>query len=181
MNSDSEQLYAGKSFESILRLYSDTILRACLVHCNSDEDAKDCFQNTFLKLYTCNKKFNDIEHVKAWLLTVAMHECCETHRNKWNRHVSLSDDMNSVLLEHEEFLSNAATAENGYDYHGTVLEQVLKIVPIYREVIYLYYYEDKDIKEIAKILDISPNTVKTRLLRGRKLLKMNIKEEWGVC
>jgi RNA polymerase sigma-70 factor (ECF subfamily) len=178
MNDEPEELYAGRSFESILRLYSDTVLRACLVHCNSDDDAKDCYQNTFLKLYTCHKQFNDIEHVKAWLLTVAMHECCELYRSKWKRHINLTDDMNSVLLEHEDFMCDAGS---GYDYHETVLELVLKMPPIYRQVVYLFYYEEMDIRHIAKMLGISPNTVKTRLQRGRKLLKTNIKEEWGVC
>jgi RNA polymerase sigma-70 factor (ECF subfamily) len=178
MNDEPEELYAGRSFESILRLYSDAVLRACLVHCSSDEDAKDCYQNTFLKLYTSRKQFNDIEHVKAWLLTVALHECSELYRGKWNRHIDLTDDMNSVLLKHEDFMSDAGI---GYDCHETVLEQVLKMPPIYRQVVYLFYYEEMDIRNIAKMLNISPNTVKTRLQRGRKLLKASIKEEWGVC
>jgi RNA polymerase sigma-70 factor (ECF subfamily) len=116
--------------------------------------------------------------VKAWLLTVAMHECCELYRSKWKRHINLTDDMNSVLLEHEDFMCDEVS---GYDYHETVLELVLKMPPIYRQVVYLFYYEEMDIRHIAKMLGISPNTVKTRLQRGRKLLKTNIKEEWGVC
>ena len=107
MSEFSEEHFAGKTFEAIVRMYSDTILRACLVHCSNSEDAKDCFQNTFLKLYTSDKKFNEPEHVKAWLLTVAMHECAQQHRSRWNRCVSLTDDYNSTLLDNIEFIDNS--------------------------------------------------------------------------
>ena len=177
MSEFSEDHFAGKTFEAIVRMYSDTILRACLVHCSNSEDAKDCFQNTFLKLYTSDKKFNEPEHVKAWLLTVAMHECAQQHRSRWNRCVSLTDDYNSTLLNELEYLDDS----NSIGESGSVLEQVLKLAPIYREVIYLYYYEEQDVKHIARTLGINTNTVKTRLSRGRKLLQVKVKEEFGIC
>ena len=50
--------------------------------------------------------------------------------------------------------------------------------PRYREVITLYYFEELSIKEICEVLDENENTVKSRLIRGRKILKdMLIKED----
>lgn len=56
---------------------------------------------------------------------------------------------------------------------------ILSLPPKYSEVILLYYYEELDINEIADILQISKNTAKTRLRRGRKnLLPFLNKEEF---
>ena len=91
--------------------------------------------------------------------------------------ISLTDDYNSTLLDNIEFIDNS----NSIGESGSVLEQVLKLAPIYREVIYLYYYEEQDVKQIARTLGINTNTVKTRLSRGRKLLQVKVKEEFGIC
>ena len=48
----------------------------------------------------------------------------------------------------------------------------------YRIVIHLYYYEDYSVGEIAKILKLSESNVKTRLMRGRAMLREVLKEEW---
>ena len=43
--------YAGIPYEEIVRRYADDITRLCVVWTQNEEAAKDCFQNTFLKLY----------------------------------------------------------------------------------------------------------------------------------
>lgn len=48
---------------------------------------------------------------------------------------------------------------------------------MYREVVYLYYYDSLNTEEIAKVLDIPANTVKTRLRRAKQRLESMIKEE----
>ena len=62
---------------------------------------------------------------------------------------------------------------------STLFETVLNLPEKYRIVIHLFYYEDWKIREIAQILHISESNVKTRLSRGRKLLKDVLKEAWA--
>ena len=64
--------------------------------------------------------------------------------------------------------------EKAEDLFAAVMALPLK----YRVVIHLFYYEDYSVKEIADILNISRDNVKTRLTRGRKQLKERLKEEW---
>ena len=59
-----------------------------------------------------------------------------------------------------------------------LFEMVMKLPEKYRTAIHLFYYEDYGVKEIAGILRISESNVKTRLSRGRKLLKESLQEEW---
>ena len=56
------------------------------------------------------------------------------------------------------------------DVNG-LLSEVMKLPEKYRIVIHLFYYEDMPVKEIADILEISEGNVKTRLNRGRSMLK----------
>ena len=165
-----EQIYAGMEFEEALRYFADTVNRACRLHCGNEEDAKDCFQNTFLKLYLSDKKFDDKEYLKAWLLTVALHECANLHRQSWKTRINLTDDMSSVLLEQEQFKRVIEEHSDG------TLEEVLTMPLKYRQVLYLFYYEEYNIAEIAHILMTSENTVKTRLARGRKKLNLRLQQ-----
>lgn len=61
---------------------------------------------------------------------------------------------------------------------GSLFEAVMTLPSKYRIVIHLFYYEDCSINEIAGILKVPVNTVKSQLRRGRKLLKETLKEEW---
>ena len=56
--------------------------------------------------------------------------------------------------------------------------ELQKLPEKYRQVIHLFYYEDYSVREIADILKLSESNVKTRLSRGRSLLKTALREEW---
>ena len=55
--------------------------------------------------------------------------------------------------------------------HGEILQAILSLPKKYRLILHLYYYEDYDTKEIAGLLHMNEATVRTRLARGRKILK----------
>lgn len=52
-----------------------------------------------------------------------------------------------------------------------MLWQVMELAPAYRNPLYLFYYEDYSIREIAQVMELEEGTVKTRLRRGRQMLK----------
>lgn len=60
-----------------------------------------------------------------------------------------------------------------------LFEAVMRLPEKQRTVIHLFYYEDYSIKEIADILKLSESNVKTRLTRGRTMLKKQLKEAWN--
>ena len=155
-----QKKYAGMDYEEVVRLFSDYITRMCVVWTQNSEAAKDCFQNTFLKLYQTSKEFDDKEHIKAWLFTVARNECRDYHRTFWNRNVDKG-----------YFFQEGSTNLLTYDEEASDLVDSLHRLPIkYREVLMLYYYQGYDVKETAEILHINVNTVKSRLRRGREKL-----------
>ena len=156
--------YAGMSFEQVLKKYADAVTRVCIVHCGNQTDAQDCFQNVFLKLYQSDIDFESEAHIGAWLIRVAVNECTDWYRQFWRRRIILTDefpDNNSELMQEQD---------------DSVIPYLMKLPFKYRRILYCHYYEDKKISEIATELKISENTVKTQLVRGRELLKRNIKK-----
>jgi RNA polymerase sigma factor, sigma-70 family len=162
--------YAGMSFEDVTKEFSDNVTRICISATGNYEDAKDCFQNTFLKLYTSKKSFNNKEHLKAWLLRVAINECKDYHRSFWKRNVDFDYD-------YDKFFATRSTMKCGDTDEMETLLTALRSLPYkYYQIIYLYYIEGYNTSEISELLHMSCNTVKSRLNRGRKILK----ERWNI-
>ncbi len=151
-----------------MRKYSDLVMRICVIQCQNEEDAKDCFQNVFLKLLQRDREFESEEHRKAWLIRVAVNECHSLYRSLWKkREVGVNIPENIEPWYQEERFGGCDIG---------VWEEVRQMDSKYSQVLYLYYYEEYETKEIAKLLHLSVNTVKSRLLRGRKKLKERIGE-----
>ena len=162
-----DKTYAGMSYEEVVEKYSDYITRMCVVWTQNEEAAKDCFQNTFIKLYKSSKT------LKAWLLRVARNECNDYHRTFWNKNVSIGLDREKL-----ERVKNDSVNKIQFDSDTENLVKALRKLSLkYREVLVLYYYQEYSTKEISDILQLSVNTVKSRLQRGREKLAKIIKKQ----
>lgn len=153
-----QERYAGLSYDEVVYAYAKVIASACLMRLGSSADAEDCFQNTFLKLYTSSPEFKDRQHLKAWLLRVAINECHSVLRLRGR--VLPLDTAREVPAFFDEDCDR--------DSFPAIL---MRLKPKYREVVYLHYCEGYRVEEIAAILGRSPNTVKTRLHRGRERIR----------
>ena len=71
MNSDKR--FADLTFEQAVHKYADTVTGVCVMRLQNAADAEDCFQNTFSKLWFKSPDFQSEEHLKAWLIRVAIH------------------------------------------------------------------------------------------------------------
>lgn len=142
-------------YKSLLDQYSDTVTRLCIIHTGNIADAEDCYQNVFFKLFKELKK-GIPPNPKAWLLRVTVNECRSLLRYRLRRStVSLDDvsDIPSPPADHE------------------LWQLIMSLPPKYRDVIYLYYYEELSVEEISQIAHTKANTVKSQLKRGRERLK----------
>ena len=148
-------------YEEVVYQYSDMVTRIAVMNVKNYDDAKDCYQNVFMKLYCCNKKFESEEHLKAWLIRVTINECKDYQKQFWKREI----DIDKLILGQE-------------DQRLIILPIVMNMPSKYRNVLYLYYYEAYSTNEIASILKENHNTIKSRLIRGRKLLKKKLGDDF---
>lgn len=145
--------------------YQNNLYAAAFNVCRDAEDAKDVVQDTFIQYHLLKKDFDNEQHIRAWLIRVAINKAKNMNRTFWRK--------NKVPLE--EYIETLAfeTPES-----EELFETVMKLPEKYRIVIHLFYYEDYTIHEIADILKISESNVKVRLSRGRVMLKEKLQEEW---
>lgn len=139
----------------IIEKYFDTVYRVALLQTGNKVWADDVLQEVFLKYIKSNKQFEDEEHIKAWLIRVAINESKSIFLSSWFKKTApLSED---IVFENPE--------DSG------VYSAVLKLAPKYRIAIHLHYYENLSVKEISEYLKINESTVKSQLMRGRQKLK----------
>ena len=153
-----------QSLEELIEAYQKSLYAAAFNICRNTDDANDVVQDTFIQYYTTKKQFQDEEHLKAWLLRVAINRAKDISRSFWKKNrLSIEDYADAVPFESRE--------------EAGLFEAVMRLPEKYREVIHLYYYEDLSIKETARILRITEGSVKMRLSRGRSFLRDVFKEE----
>ena len=152
-------------YEKIVTENIDFVYRVALCYCKNQRDAEDVVQDTFLKLIQSKQEFADGEHIRKWLIRVAVNECKNIWKSYWKRNVISLDKLE---YEHE----SAGTEEQ-----QELLQAVMSLSPKYRIVVHLYYYEGYHVKEIADMLHLSESNVQIRLMRARKKLKDLLEEE----
>ncbi|WP_332650422.1 sigma-70 family RNA polymerase sigma factor [Lysinibacillus sp. 54212] len=154
-----------QTFEEILHNNGDYILRLCYTYTKDWQIAEDLTQETFLRFYQAQNKFRHEANVKTYLYQVAVNRC-KTYLMSWKykgtKLVQLSQNLISKTHVEEEIIKKEIMAE--------LYDQIVNLPVKYREVIVLYHYVEMTTAQIAKILLVSENTVKTRLRRGRQKL-----------
>ncbi len=148
-----------EAFARQVHTYADQVLRLGLIHLGSRADAQDVCQTVFMKLLAKQPAFNDAEHEKAWIIRVTINACRDLRRSFWKKRLVLLEEMPQLPI-------SPASRE--------ILSDVLALPRKYRIVIHLHYYEGYSTAEIAALLNLNENTVRTQLKRGRERLKANL-------
>ncbi len=152
--------------EVLMDRYKDNLFAVAFNVCKNAADADDVVQDTFIQYHTQTRQFESEQHIKAWLIRVAINRAINVTRSLWRRSsLPLEEYMESLPFETPE--------------ESTLFAQVMALPEKYRVVIHLFYYEDYPVRDIASILKVSEANVKVRLSRGRGLLKKALKEEWS--
>ncbi|MDR0222584.1 MAG: RNA polymerase sigma factor [Oscillospiraceae bacterium] len=143
--------------------YRDTVFRIAYGYTGSFEDSEDISQDVFLKLFKSNKRFVDEEHKKAWLIRVAINASKSALRSSWRQKRA------DMPPESVPYYSDVQDRE--------LFDCVMRLPPKYRAAVYLYYYEDYPVTDVARLMGISRTAVTTRLARAREQLKRTFAKE----
>lgn len=148
-------------FEQAVHDYANTIFRVACHVVKDRQEAEDVTQTVLMRLYQYAGEFQSGEHMKHWLLRVAVNESRKVLRSPWRKKTVPLEDWDTVVEGPEEQF---------------VLEAVMALDVKYRLPVYLYYYEDCSVREIAAALRTNPSTVQTRLQRAREKLRNSLCE-----
>ena len=150
------------TIERLVQKYSSMVLQIAYQYSFNKSEAEDITQEVFIRLYNNIKKIKNEEHIKAWLIRVTINLSIDYNRNYWNKNTTSLDENYKYFDEETK----------------DVFNELKKLTPEYRNIIYLYYYKEYKISEISEILSMNQNTVSSYLNRARKELK-HILEQGG--
>ena len=145
--------------EYLVQTYADMILRIGFTWLKDMDDAKDICQMALIRLLGDGHTFESPEQERAWVIRVTINLCKDWRKSAWFRHRAGLDDAVHLTVDAPEPANDS-------------LLQAVNMLPLkYRQVIYLLYYEEYTVSEIAAMLGQSPALVSTHLARARKKLK----------
>ena len=150
-------------FYDLARRYKDMVFRVALNYFGNPYDADDMVQEALMKLYTTKTVFDSEEHIRYWLIRVTLNLCKNTVRSPWRRRtVALEEASEMVTFDRPE--------------QSELFQAVMSLPEKYRTPLYLFYYEDLPVREVAQLLQISESAVTTRISRARRILKSELTE-----
>ncbi|GLC89548.1 sigma-70 family RNA polymerase sigma factor [Lysinibacillus piscis] len=156
-------------FNEALEAYGDYVKRLIYTYVKDIQKTEDIVQEVFMKFYKSIERFEGRASLKTYLYRIAVNEC-QNYLKSWHyRKLEMTEKIkhwtrqDSLELDYEQ-----------KEQRQTIGELVNALPIKYREVIWLYYYIELSVVDIAEVLKCSPNTVKTRLVRARKLVKITI-------
>ena len=146
-----------QQFAEVYYRHVDTVYRVCYSFMKHKSDTEDMVQETFLRLLSAKKAFENERHEKAWLIVTASNVCKDTLKKWWRKNENI-----------EDFLDIAAEPKQDDD----ILEVILQLPEDYKDAVYMYYYEGYSTAEIAQHLRCPEATVRSRLMRAKKKLQV---------
>lgn len=151
-----------EQFTPLAERYMDTVFRVAYSYLRCRDDADDVTQDVLIQLYKEDKAFESDAHVKNWLIRVTVNRCKNVLRAPWHKAEDIADYENTLVFEQPQYRE--------------LFDAVMSLDRRYRLPVLLYYYEGYRQREIAGLLGIPEETVRTRLARAREKLKHILSE-----
>ncbi len=157
--------------EEAMSQYGKEVLYIAYSYVKDHSVAEDIAQEVFVRFYQRYDSFRHESSLKTWIIRIAINQS-KDHLKKWEtRKLTFTNKLHDMIHpgKNEGPESEILHRETSGELHKNLLSLPIK----YREILFLFYYEELKISEISDCLDININTVKTRLKTGKgKLQKM---------
>jgi RNA polymerase sigma-70 factor (ECF subfamily) len=152
--------------EKLFNRHQVQVYRFALRLLNDKGLAEDVTAETFCQVWSgAAASFRGDAEVLTWLLTIARNLAISTLRRR--SHQELDEATADSIEDHADNPEVAAAKRQ----QGEIVAHCLNsLLPKHRDPIAFFYFQEKSIEEVAKMVGIPRNTVKTRMLRGRQLM-----------
>jgi RNA polymerase sigma factor (sigma-70 family) len=154
--------------EMIMNAYGESLTKLAYNYLKDWAMAQDVVQDVFVTCYSQYPKASGIVYFKPWIYRITINRCKDMLKSTFIKRYLFNNNLLKQFSHKEDSPETRLLLNN----EKVTLSQTVLLLPVkYREVIILFYYEEISIAEIAELLALNENTVKTRLNRGRSLVK----------
>lgn len=168
-------------FEVLMRRHNQRLYRIARAVLRDDAEAEDVMQDAYVKAYENLSQFEGRASFSTWLSRIALYEALARVRKR-TRFVAMDTISDSEKETMHRLQSSAPSPEHQASNSEIrrLLEQEIDALPDnYRAILVLRDMEEIDVADVAEILDISPENVKTRLHRAHALLRKRLYQRTG--
>jgi RNA polymerase sigma-70 factor, ECF subfamily len=157
-----------KLLDQLMDNYGQSLLQLAYSYVRNREVAEDLTQEVFVKCYQRLDQYQRKSSLKTWLWRIAINHCKDYLKSWHHNHIVISEEQAKQTPSREKEVENQVIQR----YEDQQLAKAVMSLPdTYREVIYLYYFEELSIKEVSYLTGMNQNTIKTRLKRAKEILK----------
>jgi RNA polymerase sigma-70 factor (ECF subfamily) len=175
---DAARVLAGDTaaFAGIVKRWQSRLINLAWRFCHDRTQAEDMAQDAFVKAFRALETFRGESAFSTWLTAIAINTYRTALRDREPAGVSLDF---ATLSTRSARSGEAAEPDTlgrlqERERDAAVRRAVLKLPPRYRDALVLYYFEEMNLTEAARVLGIPEGTLKARLHRGRELLRRRL-------
>ena len=160
------------AFERLVERYERKVYRLCCSLLRDPDQAADSAQDSLVRVWRALPRYDERASLSTWIYTITRNRCL-TAIGRRRETDSMSDE--AVALEAEA--AQAVAPKEPERDHLAVLRELVEALPErFRQVLTLYYYEERSVSEVACMLGSPEGTIKTNLHRARALLLERVRE-----
>lgn len=171
-----------EAYKYLVDRYADSILNFCYRYLYSREEAEDATQDVFLKAYQALPNWQPKAQFKTWLYRIAINHCLNLVRRRKkvqftgfeNQHPTVEKTENPEPVDKTRAFDEVMIADQE---RASIRRAVDQLPENQRQVIILFHFQDLSYKEIAQVLNLSINSVESRIFRAKKTLAKTLKRE----
>ena len=154
-----------EAYRQLIEEYGNKLLRTCYLILNDREEAEDVVQETFIKVFNKIDTFKEKSGLYTWIYAIALNLSRDRMRTKQDM-LELKDEWigNDDVESHVEINID----------REQLRKEIFEMNSLYKEVLVLFYFEELSIKEISNLLNEKEGTIKSKLSRGRNMLKESL-------
>ena len=161
------------AFDWLVTYYHGPVYAVIAGILRNPNDAADVTQEVFLKAYRGIRAFRQGSSLKTWLYRIAVRESLNYRRWFW-RHLRFQSSIEEKLDGSGDFEGTGASPFDevaSREIQDAVQHALGEVPPVFRMAVILRDLEGLSYEEVAEVLDVSVGTVKSRILRGRRMLR----------
>jgi len=166
------------AYELLVKRYKDPLMNFVYRFVGDKDISSDIVQETMIKFYLNKNSYRSFAKFSTWIYTIAGNLAKnELKRRKRRVIFSLSphdEDEKSIQVADKTFFSPEVQTDSNIK-NGLIQQALLKVKPVYREIVILRDVQGLSYEEIAEISGLSIGTVKSRINRGRSQLQKLLK------
>lgn len=156
-----------KAFSDLIKYFENDMYKVAKCRLEKEDDALDALQETIISAFNSIKNLSNAKAFKAWIIKILINNCNAIYRENKNSNTISIDQYD---IDNSDISTYDISSNIEFESLISILNQEEKTIMI------LYYSEKYTTKEISKILKINESTIRSKILRIKKKLKIILEE-----